>query len=99
MEIKRLIRKNRIIQEDDTQIFSSFKEVFDYCYEKFKMQPPPQNDVILLRFRILDTNEDFEIAAETIRNTITKEACINFNICFDVLTGININEYETTETK
>ena len=85
MEIKRLIRKNRVIQEDESKIFNSFKEVFDYCYECLRAHPP-LFDCVVFRFKILDTNEQFEIVGGTKKSEVTKETYIYVDIYFDNLT-------------
>lgn len=83
MEIKKLIRKNRTIQEDDSHTFYSFEEVFDYCYEHLRVYPP-LFDSVLFRFKILDTNEQFDIVGGTTKNETTKETYIYTDIRFDV---------------
>lgn len=61
MEIRRLIRKNKTIQEDETKTFYSFKEVFDWCLDYLRTKVRPLHDDIVFDFKILDTNETFRI--------------------------------------
>ena len=64
MEIRRLIRKNKTIQEDETKTFYSFKEVFNWCLDCLRKIRPLHDDVVF-SFKILDTNETFKISGTT----------------------------------
>ena len=55
MQIIRIDRKGNAI--NDT-IFSSFNEVFDYCFADLQ-KIKPCTDGILYGFKILDNNEEF----------------------------------------
>lgn len=57
MQIKRVYRKNR---ELDNTTFTSFKEVFDYCLNDLA-KSASRGDCVMYRFKILDTDETFNV--------------------------------------
>jgi len=63
MEIRRLIRKNRGMVEDNSQTFHSFEEVFDYCLNCLENMTQ-HFDEQLFKFKILDSNEEFIISGK-----------------------------------
>lgn len=43
------------------KVFESFTEVYDYCIE-YGSKPNQSPDMLILKFRILDSNEIFSVA-------------------------------------
>lgn len=61
MQIKRIYKKNKILNDI---IFSSFKEVFDYCLNDLEISIP-RCDCVVYQFKILDTDEIFYITGQS----------------------------------
>ena len=76
MEIKRVFRKNREL--DDT-VFSSFKEVFDYCLNDLAKTTSCYDDV-MYQFKILDTDEKFYIVGQPKGEDSTISMQVDFKI-------------------
>ena len=57
--VKRENGKRKIFPSGKT--FKSFTEVYDYCFE-YGSTLKPRLDILVLKFRILDSNEVFGVA-------------------------------------